>query len=144
MEDLKDIISLGFSGGDIIRALIIAFAAIAVRFAMKRRIDKHRRWAMRLFMVVSAVWFFRIGLMFWFMTTGGIGIDAKTFEGPFLTFMYFAQMALPLAVLQAYFNAQDGKAPGAKYAAAILVLFCTGITAAGIFAAAMGMWLPRI
>ena len=38
--------------------LIILFAGIAVSFAMARKIDQHRRWAMRLFMVVSAVWFF--------------------------------------------------------------------------------------
>ncbi|MEO1243313.1 MAG: DUF2306 domain-containing protein [Pseudomonadota bacterium] len=124
--------------------LIMAFAAIAIRFAMLRQIDRHRRWAMRLFMVVSAVWFFRIGLMFWFMTTGGIGIDPETFEGPFLTFIYFAQMAIPLAVLQLYFWAQDHDRAGPKFAAAIVVLLATGVTATGTFAATMGMWLPRL
>lgn len=124
--------------------LIMAFAAIAIRFAMLRQIDRHRRWAMRLFMVASAVWFFRIGLMFWFMTTGGIGIDPETFEGPFLTFMFFGQMAIPLAVLQLYFWAQDHDRAGPKFAAALVVLLATGVTAAGTFAATMGMWLPRL
>lgn len=124
--------------------LIMLFAAVAIRFAMMRQIDKHRRWAMRLFMVVSAVWFFRIGIMFWFMTTGGIGIDPKTFEGPFLTFLYFAQMAVPLAVLQLYFWAQDVERAGPKFVAAIVVLAATGVTATGSFAATMGMWLPRL
>ncbi|WP_375202964.1 DUF2306 domain-containing protein [Hyphococcus sp.] len=124
--------------------LIWICAAIAVRFAMTRQIDRHRRWAMRLFMVASAVWFFRIGLMFWFMTTGGIGIDPETFEGPFLTFMYFAQMAIPLLVLQLYFHAQDSRRAGLKLAAALVVLAATGVTALGSFAATMGMWLPRL
>lgn len=124
--------------------LIMAFAAIAVSFAVARQIDRHRRWAMRLFMVVSAVWFFRIGLMFWFMTTGGIGIDPETFQGPFLTFMYFGQMFIPLAILQVYFNAQDSENAGLKITAALLVLIATGATGIGIFAAAMGMWLPRL
>ncbi|WP_428409239.1 DUF2306 domain-containing protein [Hyphococcus sp.] len=124
--------------------LIWICAAIAIRFAMTRQIDRHRRWAMRLFMVASAVWFFRIGLMFWFMTTGGIGIDPETFEGPFLTFMYFAQMAIPLLVLQLYFQAQDSTGAGLKFAAAFVVLAATGVTALGSFAAAMGMWLPRL
>lgn len=125
-------------------ALIIAFAAIAIRFAIKRQIDKHRRWAMRLFMVVSAVWFFRIGTMFWFMTTGGIGIDMETFEGPALTVLYFAQMAIPLAVLQLYFHAQDSDKAGRKLVAAAVVLAATGVTAVGVFAATMGMWLPWV
>lgn len=124
--------------------LIMTFAAIAVRFAIKRQIDKHRRWAMRLFMVVSAVWFFRIGLMFWFVATGGVGIDPETFEGPGLTALYFAQMAIPLAVLQLYFNAQDSEKAAPKLFAAFVVLAATGVTALGVFAAAMGMWLPRL
>lgn len=124
--------------------LIMVFAAIAIRFAMLRQIDRHRRWAMRLFMVVSAVWFFRIGIMFWFMTTGGIGINPETFEGPFLTFLYFGQMAIPLAVLQLYFWAQDVERAGPKFFAATVVLVATGVTAVGSFAATMGMWLPRL
>ena len=124
--------------------LIFAFAAIAVRFAMQRKIDQHRRWAMRLFMVVSAVWFFRIGLMFWFMTTGGIGIDNETFTGPFLDFIYFGQMFIPLAFLEIYFRAQDSTHAAPKLAATALVLLATGVTAFGSFAATMGMWLPRL
>lgn len=124
--------------------LIMAFAAIAVRFAIQRQIDRHRRWAMRLFMAVSAVWFFRIGLMFWFMATGGAGIDVDTFTGPAITTLGFAQMFVPLAVLQLYFNAQDSEKAGQKLFAAAVVLAATGVTAAGVFAAAMGMWFPRI
>jgi uncharacterized membrane protein len=124
--------------------LIILFAAIALRYAMARKIDQHRRWAMRLFMVVSAVWFFRIGMMFWFMTTGGVGIDSETFTGPFLDFIYFGQMIVPLLFLEIYFRAQDNHAAAPKIAATLLVLLATGITAVGVFAATMGMWLPEL
>ncbi len=124
--------------------LIIVFAIIAVRFAMARKIDQHRRWAMRLFMVASAVWFFRIGIMFWFMTTGGLGIDTKTFTGPAITFIYFAQMAIPLAFLELYFRAQDSQHAGLKLSAALAIFLATGVTIVGVFAATMGMWLPRV
>ena len=124
--------------------LIYVFAGIAVYFAMTRQIDRHRRWAMRLFMVVSAVWFFRIGIMFWFMTTGGIGIDPETFEGPALKVLYFGQMFIPLAILQLYFNAQDSDRGALKIIAAVTVLATTAVTAIGTFAATMGMWLPRL
>lgn len=124
--------------------LIIAFGGLAMKFAMKRQFAQHRKWAMRLFMVVSAVWFFRIGLMFWFMTTGGIGVDPVTFEGPFLTFMYFGQMAIPLLILESYFWAQRSKNPAVKSSVAVLLFLATGATLLGTFAATMGMWFPRV
>ncbi|MCF6318250.1 MAG: DUF2306 domain-containing protein [Proteobacteria bacterium] len=67
--------------------LIIIFATVTLRYALARKIVQHRRWALRLFMVVSAVWFFRVGLMGWFVLTGGVGIDKETFTGPFITFI---------------------------------------------------------
>lgn len=124
--------------------LIILFAGIALWFAVRRQIDRHRRWAMRLFMVVSAVWFFRIGIMFWFMTTGGVGIDPETFTGPFLTLWFLGQMFVPLLVLEIYFRAQDSDAGTFKLGAALLVLAAAGATGVGVFAATMGMWLPRL
>lgn len=124
--------------------LILAFGGLAVNFAIKRQFARHRRWALRLFMVVNAVWFFRIGLMFWFMTTGGIGIDPKTFEGPFLTFMYFGQMAIPLLILESYFLAQRSKKTAVKSGIALVIVAATGITLMGTFAATMGMWFPRL
>ncbi len=124
--------------------LILVFGGLAINFAIKRQIARHRRWAMRLFMVVSAVWFFRIGLMFWFMTTGGIGVDPETFEGPFLTFMYFGQMAIPLLILEGYFLAQRSKSPAVKSAVAASLILATGATLLGTFAATMGMWFPRL
>lgn len=124
--------------------LILVFGGLAINFAIKRQIAQHRRWALRLFMVVSAVWFFRIGLMFWFMTTGGIGINPETFEGPFLTFMYFGQMAIPLLVLEGYFLAQRSKNPAIKATVAATLLIATGATILGTFAATMGMWFPRV
>ena len=124
--------------------LIILFAGVALWFAVRREIDRHRRWAMRLFMVVSAVWFFRIGLMFWFMTTGGAGINTETFTGPFITFWFFGQMFVPLAILELYFRAQDNDASALKLGAAVVVFAAAGATAVGVFAATMGMWLPRL
>lgn len=122
--------------------LIILFAGIAVSFAVARDFDRHRRWAMRLFMVASAVWFFRVGLMFWYMTTGGVGIDSEAFAGPFITFLFFAQMAAPLFVLEVYFRAQDRGGAALKLAAAGLVLAATAVIGVGAVAAALGMWLP--
>lgn len=123
--------------------LILTFALLTVRNAMARRIDRHRRWAMRLFMVASAVWFFRVGLMGWAMLTGGVGINWESFTGPALYVLGFAQYLLPLAMLEWYFHCQCQASSTGKIAfAAILSLF-TMYMVIGTFAATMGLWLPK-
>ena len=139
---IGDVISkLGISGDGV---LIIVFAALAVRHAMAGRIATHRRWAMRLFMVASAVWFFRVGLMGWVTLTGGIGIDWESFTGPFLYVLGFAQYLLPLAMLEWYFHCQRDASPGTRLAFAATVSLLTVYMGIGIFSATAGMWLPRM
>lgn len=125
--------------------LIIAFAGMALRHALARRIDAHRRWALRLFLVVAGVWFFRIGLMAWIVVNQGpVGFDPKTFAGPFLTFLAFAQYVLPLAVLELYLRAQAGRGSLQRIAVAACLFVLTLVTAGGVAAASMLMWLPRL
>ncbi len=126
---------------------ILIFALLTWRFARARQFDKHRKWAIRLFMVVSGVWFFRIGLMGWLVINGGpAGFDPKTFSGPFLTALAVLVYALPvsLLLLELYFYAQKTKKPVAITAIALLIFMVTALMAVGIFGAIAGMWLPRI
>ncbi len=124
--------------------LIFICAGFALRFAMARNFTRHRRWALRLFMVASAVWFFRVGLMGWATVTGGIGIDWETFTGPFIYLLGFGQYLVPLAVLELYFRACDRNEPASQIAVATVITVLTVFMGTGIFAATMGMWLPRI
>ncbi|WP_444933018.1 DUF2306 domain-containing protein [Microbulbifer sp. JTAC008] len=125
--------------------LILVFAFLAVRTAMARRFAEHRRWALRLFMAASAVWFFRVALMGWAMLTGGWGVDWESFTGPFLYALGFGQYLLPLAMLEWYFHCQKrGTAQGTQIAFVSALIPLTVFMAIGIFAATMGMWLPRI
>jgi len=124
---------------------ILICAALAWTYARQRRFDVHRRWALRLFLCVSGVWFFRIGLMAWVLSwQGPVGFDAKTFTGPFLSFLSFAQYLLPLAVLQLYFHAMDRGGSVMRIGTAGLLSVLALLTAGGIFGATMGMWLPRL
>ncbi|MEM8816532.1 MAG: DUF2306 domain-containing protein [Pseudomonadota bacterium] len=124
--------------------LILIFAAFAVRHAMAGNIVRHRRWALRLFLVASGVWFFRVGLMGWVFMTGGIGIEWETFSGPFIVFWSFAQYLLPLALLELYFAAQKSLSGALKVATSSVLLAFTAAMAVGIFAATMSLWLPRL
>jgi uncharacterized membrane protein len=125
--------------------LVLVFGWLAVREARARRFDSHRRWALRLFMAVSAVWFFRVGLMAWLVVHGGpVGFDPVSFRGPFLDVLAFAQYLLPLAVLELYLRAQACRNAVAQGAVAGLLAVATVAMGAGVFGAATGMWLPRL
>lgn len=125
--------------------LIITFAFLAWRYAIKRDLKNHRRWALRLFLVVSAVWFFRIGLMFWvFVNQGPAGFDPESFTGPFLSFWIFGQYLIPLAILQLYFYGKERAGTTGKIISASVLFLATVAMGIGTFAATMGMWLPRI
>lgn len=125
--------------------LILLCAALAWRFAKARDFASHGRWALRLFLVVSGVWFFRVGLMLWLLIhQAPVGFDPKAFNGPFLTFLAFAQTLIPLAVLELYLRAQQRASTALRFALAAGISLLTVATAGGIFGAAMMMWLPRI
>ncbi len=123
--------------------LIIIFSLIAIKYARRRKFIIHRKWALRLFMVVSGVWFFRIGFMFWMLIhQKPVGFDPATFQGPFLTFLSFAQYLLPLFFLELYFWAQERAGQAGKVGTAVLIAVLAIATAVGIFGATMGLWLP--
>ncbi|MDQ1924117.1 DUF2306 domain-containing protein [Massilia pseudoviolaceinigra] len=133
---------VGISGNAV---LIVLCAALAVHHARAGRIALHRRWALRLFLAVSGVWFFRIGLMAWIVANKGpAGFDPVTFQGPFLSFLAFAQYLLPLAVLELYARAQASDSVVARSAMAVAMLVLSVATAAGVAAATMILWLPHL
>jgi len=125
--------------------LILLCGAMALRHALSRQFAPHRRWALRLFLVVNGVWFFRVGLMFWLIVNHGpAGFDPKTLQGPFIDVLSFAESLLPLVVLELYLRARDGGSTAERWAVTALLLVVTVAMCVGIFGATMGMWLPRI
>ncbi len=132
-------------GSTLNAVLILLCAAMALHYALQRRFDGHRRWALRLFMVVSGSWFFRVGLLFWIIVNAGpAGFDPKTFTGPALNILVFAQSLLPLAILEIYLGARDGKHVIGKFATSAALLMLSVGMGIGIFGATMGLWLPHM
>jgi uncharacterized membrane protein len=125
--------------------LILSFAALAWRSAVRRDFDDHRVWVMRLWLAVGGVWFFRVGFMFWVaFNQGAVGFDMKTFSGPAITILAFGQTLVPLAILQLYLHAERTRQPLVRYAAAAVIGGATLAMSFGIFAAANKMWLPHL
>ncbi|RKR03071.1 DUF2306 domain-containing protein [Maricaulis maris] len=123
--------------------LILVTATFTLRHAMARRIDLHRRWAMRLFVVVSGVWFIRVAYMAWAIASGGAGMR-RTLDGPTDILVPYLAFLVPLIVLEVYQKARDSRSAPFKLGVAGLILVCGGITALGLFGAWMMMWSPNI
>ena len=143
----------GGAPGDVTANVIISFnalliltcAALAWRRARARRFDLHRRWALRLFLAVSGVWFFRIGLMFWIVVNRGpVGFDPDSFTGPALIVLGLLAYFLPQGVAGLYFRAQQSRSKSAKFAMASGLTVLSLVMAVGVAAAAAIMWLPRL
>ena len=126
-------------------AIIVLCAVKAFNYARNRKIVQHRIWALRLFIAASGVWMFRVGMMAWLSIHGKpVGFDPVSFSGPFLTALYFSVYILPLFILEVYLRSQRGSSGAKKLATAGMVTLISLIFMFGVFAATMGMWLPRI
>ncbi|MBP6011649.1 MAG: DUF2306 domain-containing protein [Alphaproteobacteria bacterium] len=124
--------------------LIMYFAAMTLRHALARNIGVHRRWALRLFIAVNGVWFFRVALMLWILLNHGPAGFGENFDGPFPTILSFACYLVPLGILEIYLRSQDRGDAVDRLAMALALIALTLAMGVGIAMAIMGMWLPRI
>lgn len=108
--------------------LILTFAALALRAALKRDFVSHRRWALRLYLVSNAQWFIRVGFIAWVAVNGGPRAMATFFE-----LWSYGCYLLPLAVLELYLRARAGGGPAARYAVAGGLVVLTLLMAVGSF-----------
>src|ERR1700721_792523 len=103
--------------------LVWIFGALALRSAMARDSASHRRWALRLFIALLGVWFYRGIMTLWLRAKGGpAGFDAATFTGPALNVMAFAAYLVPLAILELYLHAQKASAAAQRLGMAAALL----------------------
>lgn len=125
--------------------LIMLCAAMALRYALARDFKTHRRWALRLYLVVSASLFIRAGLFLSLvLNRGPFGFDPVAFSGPFLTFLSFTQYLVPLAVFEIYLRTQARGGASGRLAMATGLFVLTVAMGAGIFAVTVSVWLPRV
>lgn len=124
--------------------LILVFAGLAWRHAIKRRFEQHRRWAMRTFMVVSGVWFLRVGIMGWVLINRGPVGMTKDMSGPTDIVMTFGSYLIPLAVLELYEAAQRSANDALKALTAVVLAVAAVYTAAGVFGTIAFMWGPYL
>jgi predicted membrane protein DUF2306 len=129
-------------GGNTVGSILIfTFAALALRHARARNFDVHRRWALRLFLVVSAVWFIRLGSYGSQFLAHALAVR---FAPAYYESLNAAKLLVPLGVLELYFWAQRGVGARGRIGVATVMVAATGLTALGIYGAATLKWLPAI
>ena len=126
--------------------LIMLCAVMALRYALARDFRTHRRWALRLYLVVSASLFVRAAsiLLPLVPLKGPFGFDPVAVQGPFLTELGYAQYLVPLAVLELYLRTQARPGAPRRFAMAALLFVMTIGLGAGISAATVGVFVPHI
>jgi uncharacterized membrane protein len=132
-------------GSTLNAVLIMVCAVMALRYALARDFRTHRRWALRLYLVVSASLFIRAGIFLsGLLNHGPWGFDPITFTGPFLTFISFAQYLVPLGVLELYLRAQERPGAALRMGVAALLFVLTLGMGGGIFGVAVAAWIPQV
>lgn len=132
-------------GTGLLAALVMLCAAMALRYALKRDFVTHRRWAWRLYLVVSSALFIRSGIALAAMIAAGSGaLDLTALKGSVLTFMTFGQYIIPLAVLELYFWTQRRGGRPARLAMAAGLVAIALTMGAGVAAASIGIFVPAI
>lgn len=109
-EPLRDSLTISMNG-----VMILLFAALAWRHAAARRIETHRRWALRTLVVVNGVFFLRLIFPGWLVLTQQ--------EPSSMLFWIFELIAflLPLAIVELYLHATSRGGVWARRAAATVL-----------------------
>lgn len=126
-----DALSTSFNG-----VLILGCAALAYRTARARDFVRHRRWALRLYLVSNAQWFLRVGAFCYFMLNQMLGVKAG-FGDPFLQFWTFGCYLVPLAVLELYLRARESRRTWYSMSMAAVLLGLSALMLVGMFGFAM-------
>lgn len=120
--------------------LIVVFVFLAYKYARKLKIKEHRRWALRLFITASGVWFIRIGYKAWYFIESLLGFKINNF----FDYWSFGSFLIPLLVLELYLIVKDQKNKTNHLKMSALLFVVTVIMSIGIIIAIKEMWIPRI
>ena len=124
--------------------LMVLCAAQTYRYARRRELDTHRKWAIRLFALAIGSWLYRMEYGFWFLMTHKLG-HTHNFHGPFDVVMAFFFYIPNLLVAEAYLRgrSEQAGAPAKLSGAAVMgVAICLLVVATYFFATRY--WWPAI
>jgi hypothetical protein len=89
---------------------LMVAAVMTVHHARRQESERHRRWALRFFILAIASWLYRVHYGVWHAMTGGWG-SAKDFSGPFDQIQNFAFFIPYLIALEIHFRSRRCSSP---------------------------------
>ena len=119
--------------------LILGFSALTIRAAMTRKFRTHERWALALFLVSNAQWFFRVGSFGFFMGGQAFGIQIG-FDNPFFEIWKWGCFLFPLALLQLFFLSHANRSKALKLVTTATLGITNAAMAWGSFALSMFLY----
>ena len=135
------IMDIGFAGYGV---LMLLAAAQTLRYAIARRFEQHRAWAIRLFALAIGSWLYRMDYGFWFLFTDGIG-HTGTFQGAFDYFMDFFFYLPNLAVAELFIQRKKMlNSTFLKYLAILLLFVTTAFLLLATYFFTKHYWGPAI
>jgi len=121
--------------------IIIVAATFTIREAMAKDFTSHERWAIRLFLAMSGVFFFRVLLYGWLILFQDTGIDFDSFTGPALDAIGFCAYIAPQIIAEWHFRSKSiiQQKVFTGFLVILILLFCIGTVGAAAL-----MWWPTI
>jgi len=127
-------LGFGFYG-----VLLLGASLFTWYFAVQRSIERHRRWALRLFVLGLSSWLYRVEYALWgYFMDGLVGHNSGTWDGPLDYVMHFFFYIPTLILCEIYIRKPENKPLNA------FLWLATPLIIAGTLFALMGWWLPAI
>lgn len=124
--------------------LMFVSAIETYRHAAAGRLEKHRRWALRLYALAIGSWLYRMDYGFWLLLADGMGHN-RSFTGPFDQVMAFFFYLPNLLVAEAFGRARQYRASTAlRLGASLLLLGATVFLLIGTYYFTRYYWGPEI
>ncbi|MEZ4622639.1 MAG: DUF2306 domain-containing protein [Caldilineaceae bacterium] len=135
------VMDIGFA----LYGVLMFWAAVeTIRHARAGRLERHRAWALRLYVLAIGSWLYRMEYGIWFLFTEGMG-STPMLTGPFDRIMAFFFYLPNLFVLELFFRAHArNSASGTKVFAALGLLLLTGLLLLMTLGFVAEVWMPKI
>lgn len=125
-------------------ALMFVAAVQTFRYAVTKRLELHRAWALRLYALAIGSWLYRMDYGFWLLLTDGLG-HKPYFTGPFDVIMFFFFYIPNLIVAEAFIRARKYNASALlRFSASIILFLATAFIMVGTYFFTVYYWGPAI
>lgn len=135
------VMDIGFA----LYGVLMVWAAIeTIRHARAGRLERHRAWALRLYVLALASWLYRMEYGFWFLFTDGLG-STPDLTGPFDRITAFSFYLPNLLILELFLRTRNRMGHTAtKILAAAALFLLTGLLLLMTLGFVAEVWGPKI